>query len=132
VVDPSIKAKLLERLELLELEVTGHAPPRRLAEAPQAIDPKMGEIFTFGFKDGWEWQRDELERISPSRSFSVSIASSESPWLGSAIALQMPDDSRHPRSSGLNQRDRGAQETINRAWDLYENRQSISASKRRC
>src|SRR5262245_6955044 len=122
VLDP-VAATVMEQLTKFRSEVAeAQAHPADWLRHTKAVDPKTGEEFFFQFKDGWEWQRDELDafmrEVVVLRLKARQLGES---WLGIGYCAWKCLTSPGTRALTVSTNETEAVKLVGRAWDLYEN-----------
>jgi hypothetical protein len=118
-----IQSAVKIRYERMKAEIDrSHEHPGEWLRHTKAVDARTGEVFQFGFDNGWEWQYAELtafrdERISlrlKARQLGIS-------WLAIGYGLWKVLATPGTRAICVSINETEAGKLINRAWDLWEN-----------
>jgi hypothetical protein len=130
IADPSIEGAIRAKAQQIVNEVThATAHPAFWLRHTQAIDAKTGETFDFDFKDGWEWQAEELSSYLREKiSLRLKARQLGGPGWDRLLRLEVPDLLRARGRSGLHERDRGREAHQPRLGSVGELARSTFAS----
>jgi hypothetical protein len=111
-----------ERLESLRRErEEARAHPADWLIHTKAIDPKTGEEFFFEFRDGWEWQREELDAYMRERMvLRLKARQLGVSWLGIGYCEWACLTKPGTRALCVSINETESVKLVGRAWDLWE------------